>query len=430
MRPQQQTFQPDLDDENTLAWQDPMHSLEAQGCVLTLLGIPFYAGTLFLLYLFIVGEGFIISLGTLIYAAAIYGCHQWLKQEKTQPCLAAVCDVQGLTFYASGNRISQQWYWVDIIKISYLQGGGKPYLAVQEKGGKVTTIYPQRLLPENLQEIAQKSARWLQTNDNYTLSNPAIADTGKMPNYPSSTIPAVKNNVSGCITPHIWYRRKNTISDANNMIFMASGAASMTLSLLVLILQFGSPYGFWGIVGIIFFGYATFGLGKFTYVTYRERFAAGQNPPCVAADEEGLVIYNLNGKFTCIPWAEMRSIQFFPYHYLYKMAYLLITDKIGKERMITSQFLGDYEMGESVATYANAILNGAPIILPEEKAVMVPTAFARFVLAMHLILALSFFLCLAVVHSANAAGIIALLNLLLSIVATVMRNWQSRCDDG
>lgn len=72
MRPQQQTFQPDLDDENTLAWQDPMHSLEAQGCVLTLLGIPFYAGTLFLLYLFIVGEGFIISLGTLIYAAALW----------------------------------------------------------------------------------------------------------------------------------------------------------------------------------------------------------------------------------------------------------------------------------------------------------------------------------------------------------------------
>ena len=123
MRPQQ-PFQPDLDDENTLAWQDPMHSLEAQGCVLTLFGIPFYAGTLFLLYLFIVGEGFIISLGTLIYAAAIYGCHQWLKQGKTQPCLAAVCDVQGLTFYASGNRISQQWYWADIIKISYLQGGG------------------------------------------------------------------------------------------------------------------------------------------------------------------------------------------------------------------------------------------------------------------------------------------------------------------
>ena len=112
------------------------------------------------------------------------------------------------------------------------------------------------------------------------------------------------------------------------------------------------------------------------------------------------------------------------------MEYLLITDKIGKERMITSQFLGDYEMGESVATYANAILNGAPIILPEENAVIVPTAFARFVLAMHLILALSFFLCLAVVHSANAAGIIALLNLILSIVATVMRNWQNRCDDG
>ena len=61
MRPQQ-PFQPDLNNEDTLAWQDPMHSLEAQGCVLTLLGIPFYAGTLFLLYLFIVGEGFIAIL--------------------------------------------------------------------------------------------------------------------------------------------------------------------------------------------------------------------------------------------------------------------------------------------------------------------------------------------------------------------------------
>ena len=136
------------------------------------------------------------------------------------------------------------------------------------------------------------------------------------------------------------------------------------------------------------------------------------------ADNDALSLYPLGAPEFCLQWAEMAACEYVAAGADDKTSSaLLITDRDGAQYVISSDNLGDDEMLDEIAAYAQAVLRGRPLALPKEAADAHPQR-ASYIAAWLNILKPFVFIALAALNMFGAA---MLLYFILFFVGMLMQ---------
>ena len=132
-------------------------------------------------------------------------------------------------------------------------------------------------------------------------------------------------------------------------------------------------------------------------------FRAQPYPYLCRADNDALSLYPLGEPVFRMQWAEMAACEYVAAGADDKTSSaLLITDRDGAQYVISSDNLGDDEMLDEIAAYAQAVLRGRPLALPKEAADAHPQ-HASYIAAWLNILKPFVFIALAALNMLGAA---------------------------
>ena len=268
-----------------------------------------------------------------------------------------VCDMEGLTF-SCGKKIRYQWRWQDLKKVSVISTSGKPFIIVHDIQGQAITVRTGRLSLNSLREIAAVATNRLSANGLLPVNTITAAPSflaGK------TYAPAAGNNVvpssilAKTITPHIWYMNASLVRTAN--AYLAMSMDIFIIAPVFLLISWELLRGLSSIIGVLI---CLVGMGRSAWYCgwiYYHFFGHNRIRIFAEADNDALSLYPLGEPEFYLQWADDKT-----------SSALLITDRDGAQYVISSDNLGDDEMLDEIAAYAQAVLRGKPLALPKEAA--------------------------------------------------------------
>ena len=308
----------------------------------------------------------------------------------------AVCDMEGLTF-SCGKKIRYQWRWQDLKKVSVISASGKPFIIVHDIQGQAITVRTGRLSLNSLREIAAVATNRLSANGLLPVNTITAAPSflaGK------TYAPAAENNVvpssipAKTITPHIWYMNASLVRTAN--AYLAMSMDIFIIAPVFLLISWELLRGLSSIIGVLI---CLVGMGRSAWYC-------------------GWIYYHFFGHNRIRIFAEMAACEYVAAGADDKTSSaLLITDRDGARYVISSDNLGDDEMLDEIAAYAQAVLRGRPLALPKEAADAHPQR-ASYIAAWLNILKPFVFIALAALNMFGAA---MLLYFILFFVGMLMQ---------
>lgn len=406
MRPQQQTFQPDLDDEDTLAWQSDMREFRLHECFGLMLAVSLVFAFPIPLWLQITIAA--VALFILMPFAVTHIRRQLTRRGHWQKYLRAVCDAQGITFYDHDDSLLYQWRWAELVKISYLQGGGIPRLAIHDIQGNAIALGTDFLKAADLQDIARQAQRWLQ--------NTAL-----------HKIPAPQEPV---IVPHTWYMDSGTVANNNFRIFLCVVFATIPSMFIQQIIQNATSYKFHVVTGLLLCSAPVVLALWQGCKAYQYAFGSKRTLPYAMADEDMLSLYRDDGSIFNIPWEDMRAVRFVPKTRKHGPPdHFLFTDRLGDTHRVVVLHFG-VKTGYSVADYATAVLEGHPLALPDDDVLFRATLFGWLVLGVNVaFIPTLLFPIVRRLGGPEFGENLIIGHVLFNAIAFILGRWQSRCDD-
>ncbi|MFC2502910.1 MAG: hypothetical protein ACFN4D_02460 [Cardiobacterium sp.] len=365
------SFQPDFNHPDSQSWQ---RLIAWPGIIIFALAVIALPLASFIADRFVSGILHYLVMIALFMAIlkALTPLHKYLTRICGNHTPAVICDHQGITFYNLRDRISHQWRWTELHKISYPDEAFPLKLFIETRDGTKTTIrFELELRAELVPEIAAVAMRYLQDNRHAATANPA----------PEITTAAPKTHTP--ISERCWYPGVYVIGKANLNIFVCTMMLAVIIILDTAILQYIalSPWLAQGLVvcSILF----ALWLCRDAWQCYRQSFHADRSRVLARADDKTLMVYPYNGRALSFYWTEIRSVKYHPAS-RYQPEILVITDRNGGKQEITIDNFGA-DIGKSIGTYAHAFLHNEP--LPPPLTVTRPALLAYMVLIINLLIA-------------------------------------------
>ena len=365
------SFQPDFNHPDSQSWQ---RLIAWPGIIIFALAVIALPLASFIADRFVSGILHYLVMIALFMAIlkALIPLHKYLTRICGNHTPAVIGDRQGITFYNLRDRITHQWRWTDLHKISYPDDPFPLKLFMETRDGTKTTIrFELELRAELVPEIAAVAMRYLQDNRHAATANPA----------PEITTAAPKTHTP--ISERCWYPGASSIANANLKIFVCTMAIDAILILDTTILQYIalSPWLAQGLVvcSILF----ALWLCRTAWQCYRHNFHADRSRILARADDKILTIYPYDDKPVSLYWTEIRSIKYYP-AFRHQPETLVITNRKGGEQEIIIDHFGN-DIGKSIGAYAHAFLHNEP--LPPPLTIARPVLLAYAVLIINLLIA-------------------------------------------
>lgn len=365
------SFQPDFNHPDSQSWQ---RLIAWPGIIIFALAVIALPLASFIADRFVSGILHYLVMIALFMAIlkALIPLHKYLTRICGNHTPAVIGDRQGITFYNLRDRITHQWRWTDLHKISYPDDPFPLKLFMETRDGTKTTIrFELELRAELVPEIAAVAMRYLQDNRHAATANPA----------PEITTAAPKTHTP--ISERCWYPGASSIANANLKIFVCTMAIDAILILDTTILQYIalSPWLAQGLVvcSILF----ALWLCRTAWQCYRHNFHADRSRILARADDKILTIYPYDDKPVSLYWTEIRSIKYYP-AFRHQPETLVITNRKGGEQEIIIDHFGN-DIGKSIGAYAHAFLHNEP--LPPPLTIARPALLAYAVLIINLLIA-------------------------------------------